>query len=108
MSKVLHIVVDVLPDNCFECDYNRALMVSGKDYCDLSHKEITTDIWSCRPDWCQLETEKKCEWKKKDKATDGDYDIYVSPHYPHIYRSNLDFFPPTFCRDCGKKIVYKE
>ena len=58
---------------------------------------------------CLVEIEEEeCVWKKKDKATDGDYDIYVSPHYPYIYRSSLDFFPPTFCRDCGKRIKYVE
>ena len=104
------IIVDELPESCRQCQFIVILGYAGAYWCSANKQTISKEYLNQlpRPAWCPLEVEEICVWKKKDKATDDDYDIWVSPHFPHVYRSNLDFFPATFCRDCGKRIRYEE
>ena len=106
--EIERIIVDEIPTSCIKC--NLYIDVDFSPYCPvLSRKfNLENEGYTARLDDCILQVEDECVWKKKDKATDDDYDMWVSPHYPHIYRSNLDFFPATFCRDCGKRIRYEE
>jgi len=113
--NVTNIVVDELPEyGCDDCQIRKpSISRSGYDIfmCSAVNEDVTEHTENAtRPSWCPLvvEVPEVCEWKKEDKATNGNYDIYVSPHYPYIYVSSIDHNIPTFCRDCGKRIKYVE
>lgn len=60
--KVLKVIVDELPKNCFSCDF------SYDRVCSVLFKRLEETRFETRPDWCPLVTE--------DEEMDSDWESW--------------------------------
>jgi predicted RNA-binding Zn-ribbon protein involved in translation (DUF1610 family) len=89
--NVKRIVVDELPESCWECGISQ-VGIQGKWYCPILNASYLSNV---RPDACPLVVEEVCEWVHKF------YDTYKSDCKESIVSQSSYIY----CPNCGKRIV---
>jgi len=106
--QVKMIIVDELPEKCWECDACQGI---SPDYFYCMAKHIDVDAHSTRPDWCPLVVDECCEWVGVviEKSEHSKTVEYKNPHMN--IKSQIDYFNPNefkYYFTCGKRIKYVE